>query len=435
MPEMTIEKIEKLRLRSTGFALKALVLFAISMWVLYHAYQSWETGRLLMSIGRSLGGLFLIIISCGYAEWWWINFTGAWAAFYHRRCYHATKSLREDGYGFERFSGKAKNIYSKWGFWRADNLKEFERSLLERLHSYRRAEDMLKQEQRWEKAGIRIAEQLVDVLLEFHVPTDEQGKILEKFYVYANPKRRREFLNNLCFHLTYKQWRESNPLPVGNDGLKPITLGPDNEDVRTKSLEIQASKVVGKNARHYYEEGLKASLRRDRIRHFGRALNEDVREAEVEMLPKNGSIRSTPAENPVAEVRHISLQSFVRERLAIMESLICEVDWRMCREIVLVLAEPGRSGGRFNKHYYAEDTVKRMVRRQCNMYADIPFDPPVFEKAISLLLELKIVVTKAKTDERTLSLSSHVNNATTREAGEIIAAVLRIKREVSGLSV
>src|SRR3989338_4957963 len=80
-------------------------------------------------------------------------------------------------------------------------------------------------------------------------------------------------------------------------------------------------------------------------------------------------------------------------------------------EIILALARPGQSGGRFNKHYFAEDTVKRMVRRQCKMYSDILFNPTVFNKSVAWLLNHGILITKPKVDERTLSLSTKVKGA------------------------
>ena len=132
------------------------------------------------------------------------------------------------------------------------------------------------------------------------------------------------------------------------------------------------------------------------------------------------------------EVKHLTLQNFARERLQNLAVFATETDWQMCREIILALARPGQSGGRFNKHYFAEDTVKRMVRRQCNMYGDILFRPTVFDDAVSWLLRQGVLVTKPKTDERTLSLSTRVSGATPAGA-EIISTVLRLKREMSGL--
>jgi hypothetical protein len=207
------------------------------------------------------------------------------------------------------------------------------------------------------------------------------------------------------------------------------------KDFRLKQLEKESSRVTSDAAQSYYRMALSTESRREKIRLFKRALNEDVHSAAVdgEVVTAIATLSKTPNEAAVAEVKYLSLQDFARERLTNLAAFVpVDLEWQMCREIVLALARPGQSGGRFNKHYFAEDTVKRMVRRQCNMYGDILFKPTVFSEAVSWLLHEGVLITKPKVDERTLSLSTRVSGATSAGA-EIISMILRLKREMSGL--
>ena len=436
MAEMTISEIEKIRRRADQYALKGVFCGAVSGWALGRARHYYHEGSTFWMIVSVVSFVLTIWGELGYFTLAWKHLKGASALFYCRRYVGLFKQLQAEKYGFASFDRQYR--FSKWRFWRAKDLVAYEKTLCDYIRSYRRAEDLACRDRKWAAANQLLTTQLKGVFEEFVVPPDEQHQLLGDFSSIGNPRRRKEFLESMVRNLTYGRWVKeyhhaiTAPMFADPSGIiHPRSL----EDVRLESLQVQASKTVSSEANSFYQEGLKTESRRDRIRLFKRALNEDVKAAEAigEAAGVTALLGNKPMPSALAEVMHISLQSFARERLASMESLVTDADWQMCREVLLVLAEPGRSGGRFKSHYYPEDSLKRMVRRQCDMYADIPFEPAAFKEAIKWLLTHGVVTTKVKTDERTISLLSHVKGAATPEAGKIIGMVLAVKRELTGV--
>jgi hypothetical protein len=434
----TIEQIVRWRREATVFGIKALVCFEIMMWaghatytrIIAHSYWAFLPGVVAFVFGWGI---------VGYVMFSRMKFLTAYMGFYLRRYVDALDTLKAEGYDWERITDK--NALSYWEFYWAKDLKQFEQSLFDYLRSFRRAEDLLRRQAKWAAANAKITSQLEMLLGEFEINGDKRQEILDDFSSYDNPERRKEVLGSIRSRLTHEEWRAMHQFATSNGPSGFPRFPPEvvsrldsEEDFRLKQLEKEALKVTSDAAKHYYGEALKADSPRKKIRLFKRALNEDVHSAAVdgEVVAAIATVSKIPNKTVVAEVRYLSLQDFARERLMNIAAFATETDWQMCREIILALARPGQSGGRFNKHYFAEDTVKRMVRRQCNMYGDTLFKPTVFDETVSWLLQQGVLVTKPKVDERTLSLSTRVSAATPVGA-EIISMILRLKREMSGL--
>ena len=427
---LTIEEVVKGRREATMFGIKALVCFEIMVLashatytkIVAHSYWAFMPGVITFVFGW---GIVDYVILCR------MKFLSAYMGFYLRRYVDALDTLKAEGYDWEKITDK--NALSYWQFYWAKDLKRFEQSLFDYLRSFRQTEDLLRRQTKWATANAKLTRQLEVVLDEFNVAGDERLEIVEEFSSFDNPERRKDFLERFRTRVTHEGWMQLNQWAHGVSGVHQFTPEPvgSEEDFRLMYLRREASKVKGRASQFYYD-ALNAASRHDKIRLFKRALSEDIRSAEEN--GKTPVVVDTTSEMPSVqnEVKHLTLQNFARERLQNLAVFATETDWQMCREIILALARPGQSGGRFNKHYFAEDTVKRMVRRQCNMYGDILFRPTVFDDAVSWLLRQGVLVTKPKTDERTLSLSTRVSGATPAGA-EIISTVLRLKREMSGL--
>ena len=440
MHQQTIAEIESLRNQARGYGLRACFCFTICGWAASRVLHYLGAGQAFWAVPGMIGMVLLGWSGGGYLRLGWERFKWAWADFYRRRYTGLFDELVTKDYDLTDFHRKY--AFSKWAFWRAKDLVKFEETLCDYIISYRRAGDLARRRARWEAANAKLTKQLEVLLDEFQITGAEREEIVDNFSSYDNPRRRREFIDGLCNRLVYDHWREHNQWLVGaNDTVvagqvedyEPLGI----EDMRLRSLEVQASKVTSESAQQYYREALTIDSRREKIRLFKRALSEDVSSAliGIEVAAAMSTISETPSKALVNEVKYLSLQDFARERLVDIAGVITPstIDWRMCREIVLALARPGQSGGRFNKHYFAEDTVKKMVRRQCNIYGEFTFQPTNFDEAVSWLLKNGVLVTKPKVDERTLSLSTNVKNATSAGA-HIVSTILRLKREMSGLS-
>jgi hypothetical protein len=434
MPVKSIAEIEELRHRANKYGLKAGFCLVLCGWLTSRAFHYFAAGRSSRGIFTAIGPVLLGLAAVGYSQLAWEEFRFAWAKFYGRRFAGLFDQLMAENYDFTNYNRKY--AFGKWLFWRTKDLVEFEKTLCDYACSYRRAADLANRQAKWAASNARLTQQLVNVFIEWHVSPEDRREVLDDFSSYINPRRRKEFIESYSQRLIHQRWHELKFAHEGVPAGHQVKPGPmvSEEDLRLKSLEHQASRVMSDSARHYYTQALETDSRREKIRLFGRALNEDVRSAETdgEVVAAIATLSKTPSKAILNEVKHLSLQEFARERLVGLGQFARETEWLMWREIILALARPGQSGGRFNKHYFAEDTVKRMVRRQLNMYAETPFKPSAFDEAVSWLLKNGVLVTKPKVDERTLSLSTNVKNATP-DGAAIILMILRLKREMSGL--
>lgn len=431
--EFPIEEILKGRRSATRNGIVAIVCFEIIWFAIYHTYQ-YAQARNYRAFATAAGTLVLAYLLYDTALYARSEFMKAWAMFYGRRYLQALDTLQAEGYRLGRINPK--NFISKWEFYWAKDLKQFEQSLFDYLRSFRRAEDLYQRQVKWAATNAKLIRQLETLFEEYNVTGTRREEVMEEFSSHHNPERRKQFIASYRSRIVHERWVALNTCLLDIPGAHHRTEYPtgNEEDFRLKHLEKEASRVTSLSARYYYEQGLSTESRREKIRFFKRALSEDVGSAAIngEAAAAAAALAKTPNEAVVAEVKHLSLQEFARERLTGLRELVRGTDWRMHREIILSLARPGQSGGRFNKHYFAEDTVKRMVRRQCNMYGDFTFKPAIFDQAVSWLIMQGVLVTKPKVDERTLSLSTNAKRATPAGA-QIISMVLSLKREMSGL--
>ena len=426
---ITIQEIERIRSRGKGFLGTAAGLYSIRLFIALLAYE----GALAKTLGagEALGALIFGPILTGtamaFTSFAFADLQKAWAKFYHRRYSIFVQQLLDEGY-------QVPWRMSMIRFYLADNLTAFEKTLLDGLASSRNAIDRRRQQERWSRANLRLRPQLEALLDEFDIQGLDRKRMTELFHTCDSPRKRREYLQSLGRKLAYEKWKNILEDQIRDTVVAVVeTLPQSLEDIELRSMEVRAARVESSAAWAIYQVALSTSLRRDKIRLFGEALRIDDRESEKE--ERVGTSQSTPKIVQRAEVKQICLQEFARDRLSVMQKLLpLNTNWQMCREIVLFLLEPGRSGGRFNKHYRAEDSVKVAVRRQYQVNTGRNFDPKEFEEAIEILLACCVLVTKPKTDERTVSLSTRTKNAATPEAAEIIVAVLKLKRELGGFA-
>ena len=439
--DFPIEGIVKERRSATRHGILAIVCIEMMLFAIYRTYNNISEHSYFWALVPGVGALILGIFAWDTAMQTRVEFLKAYRKFYLRRYVSALDTLEAEGYNWKKIDDK--NALSYWEFYWSKDLKQFEQALFDYLRSFRRAEDLFRRQRRWAATNNKLTAQLEVLLDEFYVSDDERLETLDYFSSYDNPERRKEVLASVRTRLTHEKWQAMQQLVESSSlsgsthvSSEMVNNLESEEDFRLKQLEKEASKVTSNVAQSLYRQGLTTGARHEKIRFFKRALNEDVHSAadDGEVAAAMATISKAPDKAAVTEVKYLSLQDFARERLSDIAGVIPPrtIDWQMRREVVLALARPGQSGGRFNKHYFAEDTVKRIVRRQCNMYGDIQFNPTAFSEAVSWLLKNGVLVTKPKVDERTLSISTNVKNATP-EGAHVISLILRLKREMSGL--
>lgn len=348
----------------------------------------------------------------------------AWRSFYTRRYFPFVLSLLEEGYAVPW-------TVSKWRFFRELSLKKFEETLIEGLRAARRTIDDQRRKAKWEAASKRLRPQLDALLDAFSATEEERDQATQDFDSFENPRRKREFLDRLGHRLVHDRWRREMKALESAPATLPKPERPQEEDVELRSFLVRAAQLTSPQAQALYRQALEASSRREKIRLLGALLNLEAKE--------NGAVEKVEGAKPTisappAEIKQLSLREFARERLKVLEQLVSKdkADWRMCREIILILLEPGRSTARINKRYFAEDTIKVEVRRQYQLSVGQQFDPSAFKDAVKLLLDYNVLVKKPKTDERAISLSTRVKGAANKEAAAIISAFLQLKREARG---
>jgi hypothetical protein len=429
-----IDEITKDRREGTVHGFWASLYFALTCVLFVTSYQHIVVGNTFLTAVGGVLGFYFAWSTYSNARWGHLMFRYSLTSLYMRRYIGALDILEAEGYNINRITDK--NIFSAWRFYWAKDLKVFEEALFDYLRSFRRAQDLLRKQVKWRAANTKLTQQLEILLQEFNVTGDEREEVLEDFSFIQNPNRRKEFLATYRNRMAHERWVGFNHFlrTTGAVQFDPA-LVVNEEDFTLKCLEKEASRVTSDSARSYYLEGLNADSRRDKKRFFNRALIEDVRLEEMRSQAEAAVATCAKSEPKtlINEVKYLSLQDFARERLASLSKFQGEVDWRMAREVVLVLADPGRSGGRFKEHYFPDDKVRRLVRRHCELYGEITFEPKAFEQSVSWLRTQKVLLLPtAKVGKRVFSLSNNVRQAT--PAGvEIIAAVLRLKREMSGL--
>lgn len=200
-----------------------------------------------------------------------------------------------------------------------------------------------------------------------------------------------------------------------------------------QNLESMASKVTSERAKSFYQEALLSGSPRERRRLLRKALYEEGRALEAESGIEPEEPRETEPRDQPLKPQTKPLWETAREGLARMEHLVEGADWVMSREVVLSLAEIGSPGGRFNNHYRAVKSVQKRVLRQYDSLG-LTFVPETFKTAIKVLTRVGVVIEKTqKEHDLMISLSSHVGDAKTEEAREIIGLILALKQKSLGI--
>ncbi len=363
-----------------------------------------------------LGGMLCLVVA-------WTVFEMAWKEFYNRRYIPLRENYQVEGYDIPL-------RMSKLRFYWAPDLQEFEKTMIDGLRAARVAIDRERQSQRWERINNRLFSQFDAVCDEFRLDDQRRVQLQQEFTSYDNPRRRREWLDTLGRKLGYERWKAqaTNFLNPASAKSSVVIEPPPNEDVELRSMRVRADCVMSPEARQLRASAKAVNNRRDEIRFLGMALRAEERwsseAAEVSFV-------SAPRPVPSEVVRRISLQEFTRERLECFREIFGDAtDWQMCREIVLVLLEPGRRKARVGKRYLAEDTVKVEVRRRYQINVGTPFDPRVFAEAVEALKTYYGVLgSKPKTDERTLSLKTRSAHP---QGSRAIQEAFALKRELGG---
>lgn len=259
--------------------------------------------------------------------------------------------------------------------------------------------------------------------------TDHYLKTLSECTDRRHGKRMlRQWVAELADHTRH----EAEPAITQTKAERSRVSREETADLRVHNLENRALQTTSEAAQALYVAGLTASTRHEKIRLFKAAIREDSRDG--------GDGEATSATNhepeemkPDCEIRYHNLHDLVTKRLKATVHPVFNGSTLMCGEIIRALAQFGNPGGFFGVSYLALNSLKKLVRRQYKTrLGRKPFDPAEFMAVVRTLLLLNILLEpKEKEHDRMISLSSHVHEATTPEAGRIIAAVLALKRETS----
>ncbi|MBP9822528.1 MAG: hypothetical protein KBC81_03785 [Candidatus Pacebacteria bacterium] len=426
--DLSIQEVEKLRSKVKATLTFAFVLVCIRVLIALEVYfqisqvQSHALKQFLAMFAIGAGGLMfyaMILLHLSVPK-----LAEAWRAFAARRYGPFYQTFHEEGY-------EAPWQCGIWKFLTAPSLQGLEDSLVDGLRAARTVIDRERRQERWDRTNVWLRKQFDAILDDFSVPQERRVGYLSLFETSANPRKRREYLQVMAHKLALQEWLAKHPA-VEVSAAETTHSHPSSEDIELRSMEVRASHLTNPKALYLYQRAKDLKSRRERIRLLGEALRED----------ESGAEKNTASQTPVRqeapkvqhEIKHVFLQEFVRERLSGMKFLVGGgVDWEMCREVVLVPLQPGRRDARFNKHYFAEDTVRETVERQYRLSTGRPFRPAEFKRAVSRLIDLGVLVTKAKTDERTISLSTRTKGSGTSQGAEIVSMILKLKRELSGL--
>jgi len=202
-------------------------------------------------------------------------------------------------------------------------------------------------------------------------------------------------------------------------------------DLRLRSLRERASRVESTEGRRLYEQGLQDGLtRHDQIRLFGAALHIDAPEGDIVVLEEKRVVVETKTAN---EVKHTNLSTVIEERFAGLLNFVGDSDHQqMALEIIRVLARFGRREMFVGESYLPLNMLRKLVRRDYRLRLARPFDPSLFFVVVAILVKVKVLIKyNGKAKDSMMSISSHVNDATTPLAGRVIATILALKRETS----
>ncbi len=423
--EWTMDRIVQVRKRSKAFLAFALVevlirlgIFAAVVWYGKSSSEIINTVNYSLATGSSVLTLLAYFTAAGALK----DFYAAWGHFYNRRYLPLLKVYQQEGY-------TTPWSVSKIRFYRAPDLVNFERTLIDGLRAARVAIDRERRSQKWERMNRRLYSQFDAVCDEFGVYDRQRELLQQEFTAYENPRRRREWLDAIGVKLASERWKaqSTNLLNPASAKSTVVIEPPADEDIELRSMRVRAKCVASAEARALYAQAQGATNRREELRLLGAALRIEERRTDEDVQKRPSLVTR---EMPPAEVRQISLQEFTRERLTCFREIFGEkTEWQMCREIVLVLLEPGHGKARIGKHYLAEDTVKVTVRRRYQINVGAPFDPAVFEEAVEVMRAYGILFSKPKTDERTLSLMTRSAHP---QGSRAIKAALALKRELGG---
>jgi hypothetical protein len=236
----------------------------------------------------------------------------------------------------------------------------------------------------------------------------------------AEDRRAQQEAHRLFLASTKREVVVTDPAPTAHEEC----------DLKLKNLKERASRVESDEGKRLYEEGLKGLTRHDQIRLFKAALRADLPEEVDVVLEEKKVVVEVKTET---EVRHTNLTKLIDERFVGLFSFIGGADHQqMALEIVRVLARFGRREMFVGESYLPLNMLRKLVRRDYRLRLARPFNPSLFFVVVATLVKVKVLIKyDGKAKDSMMSLSSHVSDAKTTEAGRVIATVLALKRETS----
>lgn len=375
-----------------------------------------------LAIGVLIVMLFVNGLAFGFMRAALMKSWEARRAFYGYRVYPAVMLMRNEGYDVSWVK------YPFWSFFGCKDTAALEASFFEAMRESRKRQDQERLDRKNRVKEEALLAELESVLEFFEVDEATRAGFRKSFATYRSIRNQKEFIGRIEARLFDRQWRAAFMVPVDGGSAEIERDFTEKDDLKLKNMREDASRTESSAAQWWYLAGLRAGDdRRQALRMFGKALME---ERKSKALKKVAEAEAQP-EKEMAPVVHLSLGDFARTKFASLRGMISEeVDWQVCREIIIALSELGKSRGRFGEHYLPEDSLLKKVRRQCDLYTDKGFDPKKFQAAIDWLLRARVLFPKPKTDERMLSLSTRSDEA---EGRKIVHLVVSVNQEVRGI--
>lgn len=249
----------------------------------------------------------------------------------------------------------------------------------------------------------------------------------------TNPEHRKRFLQKV----RYLYRRDIDAIMLENlrnerqHTAPTIAEKPDSlpQDLRLTLLEGEARACRNATARTLCQKALQAADRHSKIRLFKRAIKAE-RDEEISA----NAVRETPAPTeteavPERGIKFLQLNQLTEEKFQIANLVPPSVDATMVKEILLALLDLGSTHRRFQSAYRPVTRLKQRVIIRYATWTGERFNGTTFANTIGWLVRAGVVCKKKKS-EAVYSLWANTSEAKSETARVLIAAVLKLDREV-----
>lgn len=325
-------------------------------------------------------------------------------------------------------------------FRKAPDLLELERRFLEGVRREVARIERAREMRRWDARNEKLREKLLLRICEARLPEEAKAQAEEGFLecwevLPRNPNRRKKYLDRVDHFIAQREFEllrpAASPHPVPSSSVPEAPREAASEpDRRLAFLEAEAGECVSPAARELARQAIGQSDRRTRIRLLKQAIRAERAEEEDPIAAS--AEEEVQIERSKGENRFIVLDQLLETSFHINEFVPSGMDAGMAKEILLELLDPGNGQRRFQNAYRPEARLRRRVRQRYESWQGRQFDPRSYQGALDWLVREGVLRTKPKRD-RAYSLSANALEAKSAAARGIIAAVLRLDREVRSL--